>query len=339
MRKPAIGLLTHDYKNKLSLSKEMMLKLCNATGADVVLFDYEDINYDIKAINAGVWTKDGFVEELVEYPHWVYLGSENDRLRLYFREEGILLDDFVLDKKDVNDELSKSKFAAMVIPSMYTHTMANVLTFALMWEEIIIKPLVGARGEGINSLKATADGGYFLTDAEGNARELDYAGCLAELKSLYGNNTVILEPRMKFLNKDGQIMDFRVNVQKNGEGKWETMFIIPRTSRDKIVSNFSAGGYASLLDVTLDIDYGENAEKVRRDLEYIAEEIPAFMEEKSKCNMLSLGIDVGFDVDTLQPYIIEINYVPKLTFPDKSRYISTRADYFLYLTKQVESNK
>ncbi len=337
MRKPAVGLFFADYK-EIDFSVEILLKLCNAIGADVVLFDKDNICFDQKIMKVRVWTRDGFVEEVVEYPHWIYLGAENGELRQYFRSDGVLLDDFVLDKKDVNDELAKSKFASMNIPSMYTHTMTNVLSFALMWPEIIIKPLVGARGEGINCLKATADGGYMLTNADGNTMEYDYAGCLAELKALYGSNTVILEPRMKFLNKDGQIMDFRVNVHKNGKGEWETMFIIPRTSRDKIVSNFSAGGYASLLDVTLEVDYGENAEKVRHELEYIAKEIPPFMEEKSKCKILSLGIDVGIDADTLQPYIIEVNYVPQLTF-HKSKYLSTCADYFLYITKQLEEVK
>lgn len=337
MRKPAVGIFTDGFS--IRYDWEMVIKLCFANGADVVFFTKDDVDFDSETVNAQVWTPDGFVRETVKIPHYVECGPCLHELRKYFSSKAIVVDNFKLSKKDVNDVLNRSKFAPCVIPTMHTYKVGNILSFAMMWNEIIIKPLVGARGEGIYCLKLLSDGTYLFTDTEGNEKKLSHDDSLKELEKLYDNLTVIVQPRMKFLNKDGQIMDFRLNVEKNGEGKWQTIFMIARTSRDKIVSNFSAGGYASLLDVTLAIDYGENAERVKASLEEIAVELPLLIEEESKCNMLSLGIDVGIDSETLQPYIIEVNYVPKLTFPDKSVYINTKADYFTYLSKQINNQK
>lgn len=337
MRKPAVGIFIKSKERVLDQEEEVLVALCYAKGADVVFFTKNDVDKENGVINAGVWTKDGIAEELVCIPHWVECGIRIGA-RPFFRERCRVVDDFVLDKKDVADALTDSPYASMVIPTMHTHKAGNILSFARMWREIIVKPLTGSRGEGIHCIRKISDGSFVFVDTSGNEKKLSHKDSLAEIERLYNNFTVIVQPRMNFTNKDGQIMDFRINVQKNGEGKWQTIFVISRTSRGSIISNFSAGGYAALLETTLVNDYGDNAEKVKTSLEFVAEEIPRFIEERSACNMLSLGIDVGVDRDSLQPYIIEVNYVPKITFPDKSLYLKTRAEYYTYLTNQLKNN-
>lgn len=337
MRKPAVGIFVESNERVLNQEEEILVGLCYAKGADVVFFTKKDVDKDNNTINAGVWTKDGIAEETVQMPHWVECGARIG-CQPFFRERSRVVDDFVLSKKDVADVMTDSPYASMVIPTMHTYKIGNILSFAMMWNEIIIKPLVGARGEGIHCVKKDSDGCFIFADTMGNEKKLSHKDSISELERLYKNYTVIVQPRMNFTNKDGQIMDFRINVEKNGEGKWQTIFMISRTSRGSIISNFSAGGYAALLEPTLANDYGDNAEKVKASLELIAREIPPFIEEKSRCNMLSLGIDVGIDRASLQPYIIEVNYVPKTTFPDKSLYLKTRAEYYAYLTKQLNQN-
>ena len=134
-------------------------------------------------------------------------------------------------------------------------------------------------------------------------------------------------------------MDFRINVSKNQRGEWETVFILSRTARDNIVSNVSHGGYASLPKPTIELDYGENAEKIKCELTRIAKKLPPIIEEASKCNMLSLGIDVGFDIETLNSYIIEVNYVPQVTFRNRDKYLYLHAEYFTYLARNLKKKQ
>ncbi len=333
MRKPELGFFAQGNLPSPGSIFTMKLKLCYANGIDAVFFSESDLDKETLTINAWKWTQDGFQRETTALPHLLEYGAGTD-LREFFNDKCTIIDDFNLSKKDINDLLIKTEFANSVIPSLYTTSPAKILSYLNLWNEVIIKPLAGARGEGIISIKQNSDGEYILTDADKEIGTFTYNECIDFLTKQYHNFTVIAQPRLKFRNTNGNTMDFRVNVSKNGKGEWTTIFISPRTARDKIISNYSQGAYASLLEITLEMDFGENSHKVLSDLNAIAEKLPPIVEEASACNMLSLGIDIGFDYDTLNPYIIEVNYSPKLTFPDKLKYHYVQSEYFAYIVRK-----
>ncbi len=334
MRKPAIGIFS--ISDRIIGENLLTVQLCYARGADVVYFTKDDINYDTNTINAQVWTVNGFVREVTEFPHYVEFGGGAGDYRKLLADETTIIDDYKLTKNQVSDFLLTTKFAPCIIPTVHTHNPVRVLSCSMMYDEIIIKPVEGARGERINCLKV-CDEGFVFTDTEGVVKALNYQDSLNYINELYNGKPLIIQPRMKFLNKDGRIMDFRINVEKNGKGEWSTVFMIARTSRGSIVSNISAGGYVSEAKKTLEIDFGENAQSLIEKFTEIAKDLPPLIEEASQCNMLSLGIDVAVDAETLQSYIIEVNVIPQVHY-HKSAYVSTKADYFAYLTKQIHNN-
>ncbi len=333
MRKPAVGIFDELKREDLLRSMLTKIKLCYANGADVVYFCYDDIDFETDEVNAKVWTPDGFVREKVMLPYWVECGGSY-KYRDYFRKKSRVIDDYKFSKKELNDFLIKTEFADMVIPTMYTASPEKVLSFLTLWSEIIVKPFVGSQGRSILSLKKS-ESGYILNDADKGAMTLTKAETVSFLEEMYEGTTVIVQPRMKFVNKDGNTMDFRVNVAKNGKGEWETMFIVPRTSRGNIISNLSHGGYASKPEPTIEIDYGENADKVLATLNRIGETLPPLLESAADDNIMALGIDVGFDYSTLSPYIIEVNNVPQVTSRGQLKYYTTQAEYLTYLSRMV----
>lgn len=333
MRKPAFGFFTQFETDNIGPLFLLRLKLCYANGVDAVFFSINDLDMENEIVNSYAWTHKGLVREKTRLPYFLEYGG-GTTYREYFRSRVTLIDDFNLSKKAINELLIKTELANMVIPSVYTAVPQKVLAFTSIWKETIIKPLVGARGEGIICINPQSQNKFLFTDANQNGCTLSYEESLEKLAELYSGTTVIAQPRLHFINKDGQTMDFRINTTKDGEGNWKTVFIIPRTSRDSIVSNFSHGGYASMLEPTLKLDYMENADKVLEALEMIANKLPPLVENASGCNVLSLGIDVGFDYETLNPYIIEVNYVPKLTFPDKLKYYYIQSDYITYFVNK-----
>ncbi len=334
MRKPAFGFFVEAEKDHISNLELLRLKLCYANGIDAVCFCKNDTDFENKTINAYLWTKDGLKREVTQLPVLLEYGTGVE-YRKFFRENSTIIDDFNLSKKAINDLLLNTEFANTVIPSLCTAISQKVLNFSMMWKETIVKPLKGARGEGIISVRLNANGNYVFTDKQKELGVFTQQEAIEFLENLYTDKKpVIVQPRMNFTNKDGYIMDFRVNVSKNGKGEWETIFILPRTSRGSIVSNISNGGYASELLPTLNADYGENAEKVRAQLNRIATKLPPIVEEASACNMLSLGIDVGFDYETLNPYIIEVNYVPQVHFKGNLQYYYKQSEYITYLVNK-----
>lgn len=339
MRKPFLGILSFFNSNgQLSPKFSAYVRLCFAEGIDVVCFSAEDVDMDKKTIHAKVWSFGSLSEEDVLLPEYVVCGKCDDSIRSFFCKNSKVLDNVVFTKISTNKALLDSRFADMVIPTMYTRTFDNTISFSNIWPEVIIKPVGGAKGEGVYSLKKLSKDSYILRDAYDREENMDYKQCKERLAGLY-DDVAMIQPKLAFLNKDGNTMDFRINVSKGAKGKWRTVFIIPRTSRSSIVSNFSHGGYAGLLMPTLEIDYGENARKVYEILESIGRELPVFLEETAGCNLLSLGIDVGFDYESLTPYIIEVNQIPKITFPDKLKVVNAQVEYFKYLSQKYNENK
>lgn len=335
MRKPSVGIFADTPVGPVGSLIRMKLMLCYAEGVDAVFFFADDVDYEKHIVNAYAWSDKGLIREVVELPFWVECGPRTDKNYRYFSEHCRIIDDYTLSKKAVNDALLNSKFAENVIPTFYTAKPERILGYLAYWDEIIVKPLAGARGEGIVCIKISENKNYRFTYTSGEIKELSFQAAVELIEGLYYQKTVIVQPRLHFTNKDGKTMDFRLNVTKGEGGKWTKVFIIPRTGRDNIVSNFSCGGYASLLEPTLKIDFGENAGKVLDMLNDIGDNLPPFIEEASHCHMLSLGIDVGIDFHTLRPYIIEVNYVPKLTFPDKAKYMYIQVAYLKHLHNQI----
>lgn len=334
MRKPAVGIFS--IMKNISDDDLLTIQLCYARGVDIVYFTPEDIDYDENLVNARVWSQNGFIREIVQLPCYVEFGPSSGEYRKRLADKTNIIDGYSLAKHQVTELLLSTKFAPCVIPTVHTYSPVRVLSYSMMHDEIIIKPVEGARGERINCLKV-CDEGFVFTDSEGETRTLNYDDSLGYLDEVYKGRPLIIQPRMKLLNKDGRIMDFRINVQKNGNGEWSTVFMLARTSRQSIVSNISAGGYVSFVDKTLELDFGENAQMIKDKFTEIAKELPTVIEEASNCNMLSLGIDVAVDADTLRTYIIEVNAIPQVHF-FKSKYLSTRADYFAYLSKGIHNN-
>lgn len=337
MRKPAIGIF---YENKINIEsthQAIKMRLCYAYGADVVFFTANDIDKESGTIKARSWTPEGFKSETTLLPHMVECNCAVN-WQPYFRENSKLTNDYVLSKKKVSDAMIKSKFTPYIIPTIYTSLPEKILALFNIWPKLIIKPLAGARGENIFSAEKISDNEFLFTDSDKVVRTADAQGFEQLIAEIFGGLSAIVQPKMNFKNKDGQTMDFRINVTKSAQGKWETIYMIARTGRDCIVSNLSHGGYGSLIKPTLAIDYGEHADKIYETLETLAKEIPPYMEEISNCSMLSLGIDVGIDFETLNPYIIEVNYGPQVTFLGKDKYADAIAQYYAYLTKQIKDN-
>lgn len=337
MRKPFIGFVC-DFNASGEVYKGVALsmKLCFANGVNAVCFTEESVDKEKKVVCAMVWTPKGFIEETTELPTFMVCGVCNADFRKFIAENCKIVDNCVLTKQNTNEALLNSEFAETVIPSIYTKNPDRIFMMAKMWKKLILKPLEGARGEGIYCLETIGDGRFRLTDSDCHSYELDKETCINRMSAIFeGFFNVIVQPKVNITNKDGNVMDFRINVSKGGKGSWETIFIIPRSSRGSIVSNLCHGGYTSELDATLEMEYGENADKVYKMLCNLAEKLPPLLEKAMGCSLLSLGIDVGFDRDSLMPYVIEVNQYPTVTYYSL-QYYYTQSEYYKYLSEKYD---
>ncbi len=69
------------------------------------------------------------------------------------------------------------------------------------------------------------------------------------LKEQLASGTFIMQPYIKSMTKSGQVYDFRLHVQKNGEGKWVVTTVYPRIAPNgSIIPNINSGGFTNYLD-------------------------------------------------------------------------------------------
>ena len=330
MRKPLVVTFLND--DKIDPDVCLLAKLCYANGVDYAICLFADVDFDDGVLDAFVWTPDGLVREKVGFPTYAECMSCDEQMRDAISHHSKVLDDYALSKKEISDLLLTSEFAENIIPTLHTHNPHRILEFAKMFPEIIVKPIRGARGEGIVCIKPQVDS-FAFSLVDSSEFVLDGDGGVKKLSELFGGLTVIVQPRMNFRSKSGAMMDFRINVAKNGNGQWQKVFAIARTNPTGIVSNLSTGGYATDGGAALLCEFGDDAVSISEKLIRISTEVPVIVEKASKCHMLTMGIDVAIDRDSLTPYIIEVNYVPQVHF-HKDAYNGAKADYFRYLSKQ-----
>ncbi|WP_338130749.1 YheC/YheD family protein [Cohnella ginsengisoli] len=131
---------------------------------------------------------------------------------------------------------------------------------------------------------------------------------------------------IELLKQDGRRFDFRVMVQMNPAGQWETTGIIGRLAHPrKIVTNYHAGGTPLPMETLMKTHLekaGRTSRGYRRELSKLGVDV-ALVLGKRFPGLKEIGIDVAVDT-ALKPWILEVNTLPDpyifLRLPDRGVY-------------------
>lgn len=226
----------------------------------------------------------------------------------------------------IQNSAELSKYA---IPTFDLHSYDEFLNYARLLKKCIVKPAGGRQGKYVYRI-ANSDGNvYFLRDNENvlvtQAFWDEYTAKLREAKL----GIPILQPRLNFCY-EGRTVDFRLLVQRGGTGEWEKVAIYARIGESDTVSNLAQGGFvADPMTVLSSIAPGQE-EALYQELEYLCDAVPRLIQSAKEKPLACLGIDVGIDCDTLQPYIIEANTYPGTKYHTWNL-AHKKVQYFKYL--------
>ncbi|EEL70420.1 Glutathione synthase S6 modification [Bacillus mycoides] len=111
--------------------------------------------------------------------------------------------------------------------------------------------------------------------------------------------------------KSGHVYDFRLHVQRNGEGNWVITSIFPRIGPlGSVVSNMASGGYSTYLDIFLKTEFDNDWYNIQRYLERFAVSFSNHFNSLYKDVLFDeLGIDVGIDKNQ-KLWLFEVNWRP-----------------------------
>ncbi|EEG78874.1 YheC/YheD family endospore coat-associated protein [Dethiobacter alkaliphilus] len=318
---PYIGLLA--FRKKANLD-EYISNLTN------YLYDYQSIGGAVLAFSAeGVDTEkqliDGYIynPDLNEWEQGLYpfpaslfkRAGMRKSLRDHFHSllGQRIFNSYIFNKWEMHTWLSNFETTKPYLPETILYeTAKDALWFLKTYNEAFIKPISGSQGEGILTAKKIGNHYVFKFREEGNIQKKiieTQEEAMAFMKRLLRKDAYIIQQPLSLLKHEDRVIDFRMLLVKDQNGKWEDFNLITRFGKSgSYVSNISDGGSAELAMSTFTGIFSLSAERAYKFRQEIAQVCidAALNLEKCGIHVGNLGIDVAIDQD-FKIWIIEIN--------------------------------
>jgi UDP-N-acetylmuramoyl-tripeptide--D-alanyl-D-alanine ligase len=315
-----IGMLHHRKDPNTVIKSYAYAIVANAEGADFVYFTPKSVNFTNKTIEGYVYKNGSWQEQTTPFPDVVYNTGSPEKLEKS-KEIITQLREFIPfttvsigNKWNINERIKKGKvFAKYLIPTKVLQKWTDLIGYLNDYVNVVVKPMDGRKGQGIYFIRTYENG--FIVNKDCMDKYYSQRELKEFLNELLEENTYIIQPYITSKTKSGLIFDFRLHVQKNGEGKWVITAIYPRIAKmGTIITNINNGGYTNYLEPFLYQEFDESdAYNIKRTLEYFSISLARHLDELQMLEYSEvideIGVDVGLD-DNLKPWIYEVNWRP-----------------------------
>lgn len=263
----------------------------------------------------GLFYENGsWVERATNYPDIVFNAGGTLTKKQDFIVE-VLKNELPFTSHPIGDKISVYKrikngrlFAGNIIPSEVFEDIDCAFAYIERFNSIIIKPISGAKGEGIIFIEKRQND--YLLRSSGTQHSMLKEQLEEWLKDVLSeDNTYLVQPFIHSITKQGQSFDVRLHVQKDGEGKWVLTTLYPRIASKGIVANISKGGYTSTMSSFLKEQFDEEYFNIKRYLEVFALQFATHFDSLYEEHLDELGIDIGIDQNQ-KIWIYEVNWRP-----------------------------
>ncbi|BCJ87775.1 YheC/YheD family endospore coat-associated protein [Effusibacillus dendaii] len=247
-----------------------------------------------------------------------------------------LFNPFVPNKLRVNQFLIGKETVKSYIPeTKYARKPQDVFTLLDRFHSVYVKPTGGYGGKGVTRISHAGTGLYHLRADRLSDKQGHFERTMnrSELQSWLSHRLQIrhiVQQGLNLIQVDGGQIDFRVVVQRNDQGKWQLVGIIPKiAAAGGVVTNLIAGGRKTSFQELM-LGHPELSH-VGPLLEKAAIEIAQVLSIRYPTLCL-LGFDMGVDREG-KVWMIELNSKParSLLAPSmqrlSSQLVTAFADY------------
>lgn len=314
-----IGMLHHRKDPDTVMKAYAFAAVAEAEGAKFFYFSPGEVNFLNRTIKGQVYEKGGWQTKIMPFPNVIYNAGSPEKLSKSkdiidkLKKEIPFTTYSIGNKWSVNRRLKEAKdFASYLIPTEVVKNADHFFKFLSAFEKVVFKPIDGRKGKGIFFI--VHEDGRFLVKGEGTNRTYGKSQLNGFIKQKLSKGTFIVQPYIQSVTKSGQVFDFRLHVQKNGNGEWVITTIYPRIApQGSIIANINSGGYTNYLDPFLEHEFKEEAFNIRKKLEFfslsLAKHLDELQMEKFGEVIDEIGVDIGMD-DQLKLWIYEVNWRP-----------------------------
>lgn len=319
--------------------------LAASYGVPLCAYNIMDLEPDRPTVPARVWENGKYQSIETEIPTFsdmvfgrLSFADEPEFVRRnrWLQEHTTVVDNPGVLKSGVSALMMQSSLAPYAIPTYKPNSYEELMRLLSLLPRAIVKPVGGCMGIGVYHI--TRRGSTFVMEGSKEQKELtptqweEYVALLKEKK--FG--APILQPRLDFSFDEKHTVDFRLLVARGGSGDWETVDIYPRIGSNRVVSNVSQGGFIGDAMEVLAFLSREKAMELLADLKRIAAELPPLLQAQREKPIAVLGIDVGIDRESLQPFVLEANTKPGTKF-HLWKLAEKKVQYYQYLLSRAKS--
>jgi glutathione synthase/RimK-type ligase-like ATP-grasp enzyme len=311
-----VGMLHHRLDPGKVFKAYAYAAAAKAEGVDFFYFTPGRVHLEEKTIRAQVLEEGEWIEKVVPFPDVIYNAASPITAKSYEiyekLEESIPFTSHSIgDKLTVYQSIQKSKeFSRYLLPTEQIKNAKMVLDRLTHYPKIVLKPVSGHKGLGLRFME---QGQTEFMVREGSAKtqsSYNTEDIIKYLDILIKDEPYLVQPFISCQTKAGLAFDFRLHVQKNGEGKWEITAIFPRIAAPgRLVTNLASGGYTTTLAYFLAEEFEDNDYNMKRYLECFALSFAENLDKIYDHSLDELGIDVGLDADR-KIWIYEVNWRP-----------------------------
>lgn len=315
-----IGMLHHRLDPRTVIKSYAYAAVAKAEGAQFFYFTPRSVDFDKRSIRGKVYENGDWHEKMMPFPDVIYNAGSPEKLSVSkdiiekLKKEIPFTTYSIGNKWNVMRRLKEAKeFEKYLIPSEVVENVDLLHNFMAYYKKVVFKPIDGRKGKGIYFISKSGRTNFEVKkDRETTVYSKSQLDEL--IKGQLSTGTYIVQPYIQSKTKSGQIYDFRLHVQKNGEGEWVITTIYPRIAPNgSIIPNINNGGFTNYLDPFLEQEFKEEAYDIRRMLEHFSLSLARHLDEIQMLQfgevIDEIGIDIGLD-DQRKIWMYEVNWRP-----------------------------
>ncbi|MGE7945378.1 YheC/YheD family protein [Lysinibacillus sp. NPDC093688] len=315
-----IGMLHHRLDPRTVIKSYAFAAVAKAEGAQFFYFTPKSVDFDKRSIRGKVYENGDWNERTMPFPDVIYNAGSPEKLSVSkdiiekLKKEIPFTTYSIGNKWNVMKRLKEAKeFDKYLIPSEIVENVDLLHKFMDYHKKVVFKPIDGRKGKGIYFISKVGRTNFEVKKDRDitvySKSQLDEL-----IRGQLSTGTFIVQPYIQSKTKSGQIYDFRLHVQKNGEGKWIITTIYPRVAPNgSIIPNINNGGFTNYLDPFLEQEFKDDAYDIRRMLEHFSLSLAQHLDEIQMAQfgevIDEIGIDIGLD-ENQKIWMYEVNWRP-----------------------------
>ncbi len=345
-----------DPFNKITPFFIEIMKAAKVKGIITYIFTLQDIDWQNKRIYGWYYNNNQLYRQYFPFPQVIYnrISSRKfekstetkEAIRRFKQEKIAFFNEHFLNKLEVYYALKVFEPLAKIMPKTTVYRNKYSLIFMLQQFPVIyLKPVAASLGRGIIRITKQNNDVYLLHSNSFQNTEEKIFNSLQELqvyvRNRLKNKQYLIQEGIKIINFNNKPVDFRILVNKNGEGKWQISSMIARSSTvSTIVSNIARGGEIRQINEMLKLFEIEKIKKMKQLLRSTALTIAETLDNSVIGHFAEFGIDLALD-ENKKIWLLEVNTKPsKNDMPetDKIRIsVQNLLNYVLYLIKYPDN--